>query len=96
MPKADELDEGGDRLGPKVWRKRVNVHPQMSLKKFMMLALSHAILSMSTRIRELSKSTLLSKDSQQQLGDIFSTRVITKYKTRRRELIVNHGMKTLI
>ena len=61
-----------------------------------MLALNHAILSMSTRIRELSRSTLLSKDSTQQLGDIFSTRVITEYKTRRRELSVNHGIKTLI
>ena len=61
-----------------------------------MLALSHTILSMSTRIRELSKSTLLSKDSKQQLGDVFSTRVITEYKTRRRELNVNNGIKTLV
>ena len=61
-----------------------------------MLALSHTILSMSIRIRELSKSTLLSKDSKQQLGDVFSTRVITEYKTRHGELSVNNGIKTLI
>ena len=66
------------------------------LKNAMMLALSRAFLSMSTRIRELSNSTLLDKDSKQQRGDVFSTRVITEYETRLRELSVNHGIKTLI
>jgi hypothetical protein len=35
-----------------------------------MLALNHAILSMSTRIGELSESPLLSKKTTQYLGDI--------------------------
>jgi hypothetical protein len=46
--------------------QRSGNHQRMGhLKKVMMFALSHAIVSMSTRIRELSKSTLLSKKSLQ-------------------------------
>jgi hypothetical protein len=58
----DEIGGSGNSLGPKVRQKRCG-NPQRTgrLKKVTMLALRHAILSMSTRTRELSKSTLLSK-----------------------------------
>jgi hypothetical protein len=48
-------------------------HRLRRLKKVTMLALSHTILSMSTRTRELSKSTLLSKESSQRMGYILTS-----------------------
>ena len=60
MLKIDEIDGSGDKLGPKVRRKRGSDYQRTSrLKKVTMLALSLAILSMCTRTRELSKITLL-------------------------------------
>jgi hypothetical protein len=62
----DEIGGSGNSLNPKVRQKRSGNHQCTSrLKKVTMLALSHTILSMSTRIRKLSKSTLLSKKSAQ-------------------------------
>jgi hypothetical protein len=61
-----------------------------------MLALSHAILSVSARTGELSESPLLSKKTTQQLGDILSSRISSKKSNRRGELGVNHGSKSLI
>jgi hypothetical protein len=62
----DEIGGSGNSLSPKVRQKRSGNHQRTGrLKKVTMLALSHAILSMSTRTRELSKSTLLSKKSAQ-------------------------------
>jgi hypothetical protein len=61
-----------------------------------MLALSHAILSMSTRTRELSKSTLLSKKSAQCMGDLLASKTCMKHTNRSRELGMNHGSKFLI
>ena len=69
---------------------------QSRLKKVTMLALSHAILSMSTSTWQLGKSTLLSKDSMQHLGDILSSKVSTEHTNRHSELSVNHGSKRLI
>jgi hypothetical protein len=51
---------------------------------------------MRTRTRELSKSTLLSKNTIQMLGDVFTSRVGTEHTKRRRKLGKNHGCKTLI
>jgi hypothetical protein len=61
-----------------------------------MLTLSYAILSMRTRTRELSKSTLLSKNTAQMLGDILTSRVSTVHTNMRRKLGKNYGCKTLI
>jgi hypothetical protein len=62
----DEICGSGNSLSPKVrWKRSSNHQRTGHLKKVTMLALSHAILSMSTRTRELSKSTLLSKKSAQ-------------------------------
>jgi hypothetical protein len=61
-----------------------------------MLALSHAILSMSTRTGELSKSPLLSEKSTQHLGDILPSRISSKHTNMCGELGVNHGRKSLI
>jgi hypothetical protein len=61
-----------------------------------MLALSHAILSMSTGTGELSESPLLSEKTTQHLGDILSSRISSKNTNRRGELGVNHGSKSLI
>jgi hypothetical protein len=62
----DEIGGSGNSLSPKVRQKRSGNHQHTShLKKVTMLALSHTILSMSTRTRKLSKSTLLSKESVQ-------------------------------
>ena len=48
-----------------------------------MLALRHTILSMSTRTRELGKSTMLSKNTTQHLRDILASGVSTKSTTGR-------------
>jgi hypothetical protein len=62
----DEIGGSENSLSPKVRRKISGNHQRTGrLKKVMMLTLSHAILSMSTRTRELSKSTLLSKKRAQ-------------------------------
>jgi hypothetical protein len=61
-----------------------------------MLALSHAILSMSARTGELSESPLLSKKSSQYMGDILPSRISSKHTNRCGELGVNHGRKLLI
>jgi hypothetical protein len=61
-----------------------------------MLALSHAILSVSARIGELRESPLLSEKTTQYLGDILSSRISSKNMNRRGELGVNHGSKSLI
>jgi hypothetical protein len=61
-----------------------------------MLALSHAILSMSARTGELSKSPLLSEKSTQHLGDIHPSRISLKDTNRCRELGVDHDRKWLI
>jgi hypothetical protein len=90
---------GGDRdnLGPEMRRKRrSNHHRTSSLKKMKMLTLSQAILSIRTRIRELSKSTLLSKNTAQMLGDVVTSRVGAKHMNRHRKLGKNHYCKTLI
>jgi hypothetical protein len=61
-----------------------------------MLALSHAILSMSTRTGELSKSPMIGKKSMQHLGDILPSKISSKHTNRCGELGVNHGRKSLI
>jgi hypothetical protein len=61
-----------------------------------MLALSHAILSVSARIGELSEIPLLSKKTTQHLGDILPSRISSKHTNRRGELGTNHGSKSLI
>jgi hypothetical protein len=61
-----------------------------------MLALSHAILSVSARTGELSESPLLSKKTTQHLGDILSSRISSKHTNGRGELGVNHGSESLI
>jgi hypothetical protein len=61
-----------------------------------MLALSHAILSVSAGTGELSESPLLSEKTTQHLGDILSSRINSKNTNMRGELGVNHGSKTLI
>jgi hypothetical protein len=61
-----------------------------------MLALSHAILSVSAGTGELSKSPLLSEKTTQHLGNILSSRISSKNTNRRGELGMNHGSKSLI
>jgi hypothetical protein len=61
-----------------------------------MLALSHAILSMSAGTGELSESPLLSEKTSQHLRDILSSRISSKNTNRRGELGMNHGSKSLI
>jgi hypothetical protein len=61
-----------------------------------MLVLSYAILSVSARTGELSKSPLLSEKTAQHLGDILPSRISSKHTNRRGELGVNHGSKLLI
>jgi hypothetical protein len=78
------------------WKRRGNHHRTSRLEKVTMFALSHTILSVSTRTRELGKSTLLSKKTTQQLGDILASRISMEHTNRRGKLSVNHGSKTLI
>jgi hypothetical protein len=61
-----------------------------------MLALSHAILSVSAEIGELSESPLLSEKTTQHLRDILSSEISSKNTNRHGELGVNHGSKSLI
>jgi hypothetical protein len=61
-----------------------------------MLALSHAILSVSAKTRELSESPLLNEKTTQHLGDILPSRISSKHTNRHGELGVNHGSKSLI
>jgi hypothetical protein len=62
----DKIGGSGNNLNPKVRQKRNGNYQHIGhLKKVSMLALSHAILSMSTRTRELSKSILVNKKSAQ-------------------------------
>jgi hypothetical protein len=51
---------------------------------------------MHTRTRELSESTLLSKNTTQMLGYVLTSRVSTEHTNRRRKLGKNHSMKMLI
>jgi hypothetical protein len=60
------------------------------------LALSHAILSVSARRGELCESPLFSEKTTQHLGDILSSRISSKNMNRRGELGVNHGSKSLV
>lgn len=61
-----------------------------------MFALSHTISSVSSRTRELSNSTLLSKKTALTFGDILTSRINMEHTNRCRELGVNHDRKTLI
>jgi hypothetical protein len=93
----NKIGGGRDSLDPGMMQKiRSDHHWTSTLKKIMMLSLSHAILSMCNGTRELSKSTLLSKNTAQMLGDVLTSRVGTEYMDRRRKLGKNHGCKTLI
>jgi hypothetical protein len=95
--KVNEVSRCSNSLSPEMRRKRgSNHHSTGSLKNMTMLALSHTILSMSTRTRKLSKSTLLGKKSAQGMRDILSSRICTKDTNRSGELGMNHGSKSLI
>jgi hypothetical protein len=62
----DEIGGRGNSLSLKVRQKRSSDHQCTSrLERVTMLVLGHAILSMSTRTRELSKSTLHRKKGSQ-------------------------------
>jgi hypothetical protein len=58
-----------------------------------MLTLSYAILSMRTKKRELSESTMLSKNTAQMLGDVLTSIVGTEHMDRRIKLGKNLGAK---
>jgi hypothetical protein len=60
------------------WKRGGNHQHMGRLKHMTMLALSHAILSVSVGIGELSESPLLSEKTTQQLGDILSSRISSK------------------
>jgi hypothetical protein len=93
----DEIGGCGDSLSPKVgWKRGGDHHRTSRLKKVAMLALSNAILSVSTRTRELGESTLFGKKTTQHLGDILTSRVSTKNTDGRGKLGVNHGSKSLV
>jgi hypothetical protein len=64
------------------------------LKQMAMLALNHAILSVSSRIGELR--LLLSEKISQGLGDILLSRVSPKQTNTWGELSVNHDSNILI
>ena len=78
------------------WKGSNNHQRTSRLKQMTMLALGNAILSMSTRTRELGKSTLFREKTTQQLRDILSSGVSTKCTNGRGKLGVNHGSKTFI
>jgi hypothetical protein len=93
----NEIGRGRDSLSPEMrWKRRSDHHRTSSLKEMAMLTLSHAILSMRTRTRELGEGALLSKNTTQMLGDILTSRISTEHTNRRRKLSKNHGCKTLI
>jgi DNA-binding Xre family transcriptional regulator len=93
----NEIVRGRDSLSPAMRRKRGgNYHRTSSLKKMMVLTLSNVILGMRIRSRELRKSTVLSKNTTQMLGDILTNRISTTHTNICRELSENHGCKTLI
>jgi hypothetical protein len=95
--KVNKIGGSRNSLSPKVRRKRGDNHQGTSrLKHVAMLALSHAILSVSTRTGELSESPLLIKKTSQHLGDILPSRISLKHMNRCGELGVNHGSKSLI
>jgi hypothetical protein len=93
----NDIGRGRGSLGPEMRQKiRSNHHRTSNLKKMTMLMLSHAILSMRTRTRELSESTMLSKNTTQMLGDVLNSRVSMEHANRYRKLGKKHGCKTLI
>jgi hypothetical protein len=61
-----------------------------------MFSFSNTILSMSTRTRELSKSTIWGQKLSKSIGQILTTRVRAKNSNRCRKLCVNHANKGLI
>jgi hypothetical protein len=94
---VNEVSRCSDSLSPEMRRKRgSNHHSTGSLKNMTMLTFGDTILSMGAGTRELSKGTLLSKNTTQVLGDILSCRISTKDTNRRGILSTNHGNKALI
>src|SRR4051812_19825897 len=92
----DEIGRCRNNLRPEVRGKGSSDHHcTSSLKKMTMLTFSHAILSMRTGTRELSKGALLSQNTTQVLGDILTSRVNTKRTNRHRVPSKNHGYKAL-
>jgi hypothetical protein len=76
---VNKKNSHGDSLSPEVrWKLRGEQKSTRSLKNVTMLTLSHTILSMSTRARELSKCTLSSKKTTMRVRDVLSCRISTK------------------
>jgi hypothetical protein len=55
---------------------------ELSEEEGVMLAVSHAILSVSSRTRELSESTILNKKATQHLRELLASRVGSKHASR--------------
>ena len=67
-----------------------------SLENVAMLTLGNTILSVSTRAGELSKSTLISKETPMCIRDVLASRVGAKSTNGRIELCAKHSGKLLV
>lgn len=92
---VDQIDGSRNSLSPNVKQKRRDDHQCTSRLKVKMFALINAILSMSTRTRELSKCALLSKESTQHMREILTSKICTEDTDRSGKLGMNHGAKLL-
>jgi hypothetical protein len=94
---VNQISGSRNRLSPKVRCNRGDNHKSTtSLKQMTMLALSNPILSMSTRARKLSWSTLLSKHLAKSIREILYCRIRTKYTNRSVKMSTNHSREILI
>jgi hypothetical protein len=64
------------------WNRGDDYKSMSSLKQMTMLVLNNPILSMSTRVRKQSKSTLLSKHLVKSIREILSCRIYMKDTNR--------------
>jgi hypothetical protein len=92
-----QISCGRNIFAPKVRWDGGSNHKSMScLKNMTMLTLSNPILSLSTRIRKLGRSTLLCKYLAKSLKEILSCRIHMKNTNRSCKMSVNHNRESLI
>jgi hypothetical protein len=78
------------------WNRGGNHKSTSSLKKMTMLVLNNPILSMSTRVKKLSQSTLLSKHLAKSIREILSCRIYMKDTNVSVKMSMNHSGEILI
>jgi hypothetical protein len=94
---VNQISDSRNNLSLKVRWNRVGNHKSMnSLKQMTILVLNNPILSMNTKARKLSSSTLLSKHMAKSIKKILSYRIRTKDMNRSVKMSMNHSREILM